>query len=210
MRVIKEHDERRNEILDAAERLFNEKGYDRCTINDILEAVGIARGTFYYYFESKEEVLDAIVSRINDMVINRANEILNLNFTPDEKLMRTFAAIRLSDKVDDAMLDNIHRPENALLHQKTWSQIVEALSPVLQKIVEEGIQKKIWSCKYPLQYMQIILVSSLILTDEGIFNTDEDSENKIMAALVSLLEKMLEVPQGYFIKLYIKYFGSRQ
>ena len=62
MRVVKEYDERKNEILDASEKLFLEKGYVQCTIKDILKAVDIARGTFYYYFESKEEVLDAVIS----------------------------------------------------------------------------------------------------------------------------------------------------
>ncbi|HBT17621.1 MAG TPA: TetR/AcrR family transcriptional regulator, partial [Firmicutes bacterium] len=74
MRITKEYDERRNEILDTAEELFNMKGYDKCTVNDILKAVGIARGTFYYYFKSKEEVLDAIVSRYTDFVVSRTYE----------------------------------------------------------------------------------------------------------------------------------------
>ena len=52
-RIIKEADERRNEILDAAETLITEKGYSKTTIIDILNQVGIAKGTFYYYFKSK-------------------------------------------------------------------------------------------------------------------------------------------------------------
>ncbi|MDF2532153.1 MAG: TetR family transcriptional regulator [Clostridia bacterium] len=63
MRITKEYDERRNEILDTAEKLFHAKGYEKCTVNDILKEISIAKGTFYHYFRSKEEVLDAIVSR---------------------------------------------------------------------------------------------------------------------------------------------------
>lgn len=63
-RVVKEAEARRNEILDAAEILFTGKGYAKTTIIDILEAVGIAKGTFYYHFKSKEEVMDAIIDRI--------------------------------------------------------------------------------------------------------------------------------------------------
>ena len=47
MRVVKEAEERRNEILDAAEKLFGEKGFDGTSTNDILDEVGIARGTLY-------------------------------------------------------------------------------------------------------------------------------------------------------------------
>ena len=52
MRIVKEADERKNEILDAAARLFMEKGFDRTSANDILAAVGISKGTLYYHFKS--------------------------------------------------------------------------------------------------------------------------------------------------------------
>ena len=61
-RIVKEADERRNEILDAAETLL-QKRVLKTTIIDILNQVGIAKGTFYYYFKSKEEVMDAIIER---------------------------------------------------------------------------------------------------------------------------------------------------
>ena len=63
MRVVKEAEERKNEILDVAERLFISRGFDRTSTNDILEEVGIARGTLYYHFKSKEEILDALITR---------------------------------------------------------------------------------------------------------------------------------------------------
>lgn len=53
MRIIKEYEERRKEILETAERLFLTKGYTKTTVNDILKEIGIAKGTFYHYFKSK-------------------------------------------------------------------------------------------------------------------------------------------------------------
>ena len=46
VRVVKPHEERRNELLDTAEALFYQKGYDNTTVADIIDAVGIAKGTF--------------------------------------------------------------------------------------------------------------------------------------------------------------------
>ena len=63
MRIVKEATERKNEILDAAAVLFMKKGFDNTSTNDILEAVGIARGTLYHHFKSKEEVMDALIDR---------------------------------------------------------------------------------------------------------------------------------------------------
>lgn len=202
MRIVKEHDDRRNEILDTAEKLFYVKGYGRCTVNDILTAIGIAKGTFYHYFTSKEEVLDSIVARYTEMIINRVNGILAVSdISLEEKLMGMFMAMKITNPIDSEMLDDMHKVENVLLHQKMLNQIVMAMAPLLAMVVDEGVGKGIWNCRYPLQYMQIFLASSLSLTDEGIFALDGESQMKIMAALISLLEKMLQAPEDSFMQM---------
>jgi AcrR family transcriptional regulator len=205
MRIVKEYDDRRNEILDTAQRLFDTKGYEKCTINDILKEISIAKGTFYYYFNSKGEVLDAIVSRYTDSVISSAGEILKTNnIGPQEKLLRAFMAMKINNQVGSDMLGEMHKTENALLHQRTLNQMITGMTPCLAKIIEEGIEKKVWSCRYPIQYIQIFLVAALTLTDEGIFELDADSQGKVMGALISVLEKMLEVPEDSFMNLFLK------
>ena len=209
MRIIKKHDERKNEILDTAENLFIKKGYEVSTIKDILKKVGIAKGTFYHYFNSKEEVLDAVVLRFTDIISNRAKKVLEKsNSTPEEKLMNIFLAMRINDKIDSNLLNELHKIENALLHKKILNQVVTAMAPVLSKVIEEGIEKKIWRCKYPLQHMQIFLVASLNITDEGIFELDADSNMKVFTVLISILEKMLDAPKDSFKQLFIQNYGS--
>ena len=63
MRIIKEADIRKNEILDAAGILFTEKGYDNTSVTDIMNAVGIAKGTLYHHYKSKEDILNALIKR---------------------------------------------------------------------------------------------------------------------------------------------------
>jgi len=205
MRITKEHDERKNEILDTAEKLFHMKGYEACTVNDILTVIGIAKGTFYHYFKSKEEVLDAIVWRNKEIIVGRAHEILsNTTMRVEEKLMRSFMAMKMTNPADDKMLDDLHTTKNVLLHQKILNEIVMAMAPVLVNIIEEGVEKKIWTCRYPLEYMQIFLASSLSLTDEGIFVLDADEQMKVMVALISLLEKMLQAPEDSFMQMFMQ------
>lgn len=72
MRIVKEAEERRNEILDAADELFGRKGFDGTSTNDILENVGIARGTLYYHFKSKEDILDALIQRYEEQMYSAA------------------------------------------------------------------------------------------------------------------------------------------
>lgn len=209
MRITKEYYDRKNQILDTAERLFNVKGYEKCTINDILLELNIAKGTFYHYFKSKEEVLDTIVDRYKEVIVERAENILNNNkLNCAEKLLYTFMSMSVKDTDNDEILNELHKVENALMHQKTLNRVVTAMSPILVKVIEEGIEKKEWSCKFPLEYMQIFLASALTLTDDGIFQLDEMSQMTVMTALISILEKMLEVPENLFMQLFIKNIGD--
>ena len=68
MRIVKEADVRKNEILDAAGILFSEKGYDNTSVTDIMNAVGIAKGTLYHHFKSKEDIMDALIKRQTDAI----------------------------------------------------------------------------------------------------------------------------------------------
>ena len=89
MRIVKEYEERRKEILERAERLFVTKGYTKTTVNDILKEIGIAKGTFYHYFKSKEEVMDEIIMRIIKEDVAKAKVIVsNPNIPVLEKLFR--------------------------------------------------------------------------------------------------------------------------
>ena len=66
-------DRRRRELLDVALRVFSERGYHETRISDLIAAAGVARGTFYLYFESKNaifhELLDELVARINGSIV---------------------------------------------------------------------------------------------------------------------------------------------
>jgi AcrR family transcriptional regulator len=203
MRQIKNHQERKSEIIDASESLFYSKGYERCTINDILKEVGIAKGTFYHYFNSKEDVLDAVVDKTITLMLERIHtKITKHSSNTSEKLMNVFLAMRVDDIIDDDKISDIHMPENALLHQKALSTMIESITPILVGIVEEGIEEGVWSCHFPLEYMQIFLASSLILTDDGIFKADQIAKNRIMFALVTVLEKMLAIKESTFVEMF--------
>lgn len=82
MRIVKEAEERKNEILDVAERLFGTKGFDNTSTNDILNEIGIARGTLYYHFKSKEDILDAMIERMSRQLIKKAADIFNQKDIP--------------------------------------------------------------------------------------------------------------------------------
>jgi AcrR family transcriptional regulator len=78
--------ERERLILHAAEELILEKGYYEMSIEDIALQVGIAKGTVYRHFPSKDELLLALLEQgLNDLV-DRINAVFDMTMTPGEKL----------------------------------------------------------------------------------------------------------------------------
>ena len=208
MKVSKEYHERRNEILDAAGRLFGVKGYSKCTVNDILGAVGIAKGTFYYYFKSKEEVLDAIIDRVTEIVVVRAKEAASHpELSPVMKVLNIILSMRVKNEVDNDFMEGLHKPENALMHQKSLSLMVTRVAPILAKVVDQGISQGIFKSDFPAQYMRIFLTASITLLDDGIFQVKPEEQQMTLRALVALLEKMLGVEDEALCSVGNQYWG---
>lgn len=67
-RVVKPPDERRRDLLDAGLEVLIEKGYDAATVSEITRRAGVAKGTFYLYFQTKAHLLVALRERHNDEI----------------------------------------------------------------------------------------------------------------------------------------------
>lgn len=204
VRIVKPHDERRNEILDVANRLFTTKGYTNTTVNDILGEIGIAKGTFYYYFESKEQVLEAINDRFIDLILTRAGSVIASDLPIPGKLLGVFMSMSIRDQVDDSLIKEIHRPENALMHEKMLRSLIDTISPILADIVREGVEAGEFTCPFPLEYMQIVLSAMLYLTDENQSGAGPVAQEKIIVALISFIETGLGVTPGRFLTMYME------
>lgn len=122
-RTVKEPDIRRAEILDAAQQLFYAKGYEHTSVQDIIDQVGIAKGTFYHYFGSKIELLDCLVEQLADQGIALMEPIAS---SPDldatTKFLRIFDVIAAWKTQSKAFMLDILRPlysdDNTLLRRK--------------------------------------------------------------------------------------------
>src|SRR5215472_4760327 len=82
---------KRNEILDLAQRLVYTKGYERMTIQDILDELQISKGAFYHYFDSKQALLEALIERMGQDALQLLNPIVHdPRLGALEKLQRFF------------------------------------------------------------------------------------------------------------------------
>lgn len=210
MRISKDPDERRTEIIDAAEMLFTTKGYTSTTINDILKEVGIAKGTFYYYFHSKEEVMDAVVMRFIEMGVKAARNIAcDPNMKAPEKLFQIIMAQRPDPQSDgnkkEEMIDELHEIDNAEMHQKSLVETILKLTPVLTKVIEQGIEEGSFQTPYPKETVEFLLVSSQFLLDEGIFQWEPEERLQKAVAFVHIIETTLGAEKGSFAYIFEMY-----
>lgn len=211
MRITKEHDERQKEIIEVASNLFLEKGYDNCSVNDIINAVGIAKGTFYYYFKSKEDVLDSAVKQMSDTAFAGIEKIAkDKKITPIDKISKVLFSMRLNKGTDETLIKEINKVSNVHLHQKTLVSILTNLAPVIAEIIMEGNEQGIFSCPYPKQSSLIFLSSALTLLDDGIFSFDDSQKMEILKALLFSMEKMLGVQDNTLSSKMIEFYGENR
>src|SRR3972149_4661855 len=70
-RIVKKFEDRKAEIVKAARHLFQTQEYDKTSMQDVIDAVGIAKGTLYHYFKSKEALLEAVIEKIVEETIEQ-------------------------------------------------------------------------------------------------------------------------------------------
>ena len=206
MRIVKEGAERRNEILDVAERLFCTHGYDNTSTNDILAEIGIARGTLYYHFKNKEDILDAMIDRILDEIIRKAENIaLNESLTVLERLTKTVLAANVDTKTGDMILEQVHKPQNALMHAKMQEKLLSQLIPLFVKIIEDGISQNLMQTDYPEDTIQMLLLYSNSVFDDSI-EYSEEVKKRMVLAFISNAEILLHMEKGSLLEAMLPMF----
>lgn len=211
MRVTKKAEERRNEILDAADELFGQKGFDGTTTNDILEKVGIARGTLYYHFKSEEEIMNALIERHTVILLGAAKEIAaDKNIPVTERIIRVVMALNISGGNATEIMEHIDKPQNALMHQKIQKVIINEVPPILTDIIREGVEQGLFSTPYPYECMEMVVAyPNTIFDDELVTLTNEERVSRIQAFVFNA-ERLLGVESGSLMYMMRMFDGGNR
>lgn len=207
MKTVKEGEVRRREILVAARELFVKKGYEQTSVNDILKIVDIAKGTFYYYFTSKEKVLEAIILDIVEEGVRKAEKILKDKSIPlVNRMMMAIMAQAPEFEGSDEIKEELHKVENTKLEQLYLRAMLKRMTPVLQESVLEGIERDIFHMEYPTECIESILLLGHMMFDCDVFEWKmEDYPRKVQAFLCNA-ERMLGTKEGE-LKVFLQMFG---
>lgn len=189
-------------ILDALYQLLEERTIQNISVSDIAQKAGIGKGSIYYYFPSKEAILDALIERNYEKPLKTAKNLASqADISPFTRMAMIFQACRSSS---DAFLNQNTATQSAgtsaqdiaFLHQKYMNHLIAELKPSLTEIIAQGIALGEIQFEYPAALAEIVLIVLAVkLNNTFLSATAEDSEETIRG-LVALLEKGTGVPQG--------------
>ena len=177
----------REKILDISEELFFANGYENTPVSEILKNTGIAKGTLYHHFLNKEQILDEVIKRQGDRMFSKARRIAEDKSIPaDKRLIMTLMAMQTESAVESGQLDNIHHPQNALLHEKINDFILEYATPFLSEIIKDGNKEKVFDTPYPKQVVEMILIYVNVAFDHLDDSSPEELKEKIEAFIFNI------------------------
>lgn len=208
-RIVKEHAVRRNEILDAAQRFVYTKGYEQMAIQDILDELQIAKGTFYHYFGSKQALLEALLERLRQEMEELLTPIVyDPHLSALEKFQSFFDSIARWKTTKKAFLLGLLRvwyaDDNAIVRQKWQTEMTQQIPVLLTTIIQQGIQEGIMQSSYPEQVGRVIasLIYDLSNASGNLLLSLESQQNALqtaeltVAAYTEAIERILGMTKG--------------
>ena len=196
-RIVKAPEVRRNELMDVAEHIFVEKGCDRTSPSDIIRAAGVAQGTFYNYFKSKDEIVRAIIVRYLERYEQYVEEVAgNGNLSALEKArlildafdVLTSRKMRMGGHVRDLMV---------LSGQVDyWRCIRERIYPSVQQVLQQGIDEGVFKAEYPEETAEVLIVINQHLHDDLKRIDDPEARERKIAATRAAMERIVGARTG--------------
>ena len=202
---MKKGDLRRGQILDTAEKLFFERGYDRTSIQDILDVLDISKGGFYHYFDAKESVLRELCQRRWETRLERVKlELYGARRGAVEKLNLLLAQANLFEMEDQhfsaLMLKICYQDDDASIRDYRRRTLFELLMPLLDEVIREGVEAGSLHSRHPIQLGRLLMMLACDVNDEvcGLLARDTDNPDRLirMLELLNTYRESVELLSG--------------
>lgn len=209
-RITKDPEERRKELIDAAERLFISAGYDQTAISDIVREVNVSQGAFYYYFDSKEAVLMAVMEK--EIAAMEADLIRIAQEAEMNEAVKLNSMINWFIRPNDPgkkILGYIHEIKSKEIHENhRRKRPFSEIAPVMAEVIALGVEKGRFSVDHPLEtsYLLLMLLGPVLHVFYGPMTpgeskdqtSDEGFRENMRSSLEDLLERTLGVSDYRF------------
>jgi len=198
VRTVKKPEERRQDIVDAARELFETQRYEKTTMQGVMDKLGIAKGTIYHYFKSKEELLEAVVEQTVDEYVAAIQGIPNETEGNALDRMRVLITAGNLANQHDEILEHLHRPGNIGMHTRQLAVTLTKLAPLYASVIQQGCEEGTFQTEHPLECAEFLLAGTQFLTDTGFYPWSQEDLVRRAMALPALIEAQLQAPKGAF------------
>ena len=193
--------EKYNRILDSLQGLLTEKNIQSISVSEIARQAGMGKGRIYYYFPSKDAIVDALVERSYQKPLEKAKQIAGqTGIPPFTKMAMLFEACHDSSaeylKQGASSVAEENYQEKAYFHQKFQRHLIEQLKPVLTEIISQGIECGQICFDYPEELAEIVLIVLSVKIDNTLIPSSREQIENTIRGLISLLEKGTGNPVG--------------
>ena len=189
--MAKTKEERRNEIIETAGKLFDEKGYEQTQVQDIVNEIGVAKGLFYYYFKSKDEVMEELADRYADAIIDAVNKLIDKDISTFDKINRIFQIFIDSAEKKFGIFMGILNVKNGKTHERIFFNVGKKMVPLVTELILSGNDNGECNCSDP-KFITEFLISGLF----NIMNQISPDEK------IDYLKEKLPTIKTMILKLY--------
>jgi AcrR family transcriptional regulator len=202
IRVSKDPDQRKAELIDTAEKLFVKYGYDEVAVSDIVRKAGVAQGTFYYHFKSKDEIREAIIDRyIGEVKVMLDGILAHEGMNALERMSMISYSFQQWGREKGKLTDHLHEEKNEVLHNRMAKKVLEYMTPAYATIIEQGIEEGIFKCEEPdLAAIVIMSMTEAIFAGEHNPKMEDEETKRKYRTLLDYTEKILGAEPDTFVK----------
>ncbi len=203
------HALRRDAFADSAMRLIQAKGYEQFSIQDVIDDLGVSKGAFYHYFDSKEALLAAVVDRTIRGALEAVEPVVrNPNLPALAKLGGVFAGIaQWKGERRELMLEVVRvwlSDANTVVRERLRRAVATEFTPVLVTILRQGVAEGAFSVSHP-EGTAILLTAVILGLNESATNLflarqagtiPLEVVEYTLAAYAEGFERILGIPPG--------------
>lgn len=171
MRITKNPEERKQEITETAMALFEQKGVQKTSMNDIAKELNVAKGLIYYYFRSKEELISFVIDEFSKGVDEELEKIMNDDGKSFYTKLSAIINLFFSSIREHPAMMNI-TPGNPGVFDYIRTRLSDIAIRHAEKLIEEGKKEGLVTIRYPKYMLKILIGGIADLYVEGVTDVD--------------------------------------
>lgn len=192
--------DKRELIFDALEELMYTVPFKEISVESIAKKANVGKGSVYYYFDTKDEILDNVIERSYRRAIREYLDNVSSEKTALGRIKQLFRSVLKKDFGDSRrnLIITLHLHDDLILHNKLKAIAVQELSPILTLLLEQGIDEGSIKLEYPKESAEIIVTVLTVFLDNTAPSQDNASTKKKLKIFANVLENCLKTSKGSF------------